>query len=208
MKKLKLSALVLAFTLSTVSAFSCADNTSESNSVQQVAVIEDNTETTSKIPNQYSNDSKKTNSSFGEEAEVNDTVFTLNNVVIVESPTDDGNEYVYINVTIKNNTDIEYEISSLNNFYIALPDETELLSNVRAKLYAINNYTKCVDDYITIPANGEFTGYLAGGFILPEGTNSFSVGFFPTLSNMVDRANVIVSTVNAGNVSYDDSVLK
>ncbi len=208
MKKLKLSALILAFTLSTVSAFSCADNKKDSSSIQSVAVIEDNNETATNIPNQYSNDSKKTNSNFGEEAEVNDTVFKLNNVIVVESPANDGNDYAYINVTIKNNTDIEYEISSLNNFYIALPDETELLSNVRAKLYAINNYSKCIDDYITIPANGEFTGYLAGGFILPEGTNSFSVGFFPTLSNTVDRANVIVSSVNAGNISHDDSVLK
>lgn len=205
MKKFRLSALVLALALSAVSVFSCADETpSNSNSV----VILDPDESTAQVPNKYSGDSKKTNSAIGQEIEVNNTVFTLNDVVNVGDVGGNGDEYVYINVTVKNNTDIEYQINSLNNFFVALPDETEILSNVRTRLYAINNFPKCVDDYITIPANGEFTGYLAGGFIVPAGTDSLTVGFFPTLNNDTDRENVILSPVSAENISHDDSVLK
>ena len=207
MKKLKLSALVLVLALSAVSAFSCGENKTTSTSEQSITMLDPN-EPVSEVTKKYSANSKKTDSVIGEEAEVNDTVFKLNDVVAIPSPLNDGNEYLYINVTIKNNTDIDYEISSLNNFYVSMPDETETLSNVRAKLYALNNYTKCVDDYIKIPANGEFTGYLAGGFIVPEGTESFDVGFFPTLNNTIDRANVIVSSVTSEKISHDDSVLK
>ena len=43
---------------------------------------------------------------------------------------------------------------------------------------------------------------------MPEGTESFDVGFFPTLNNTIDRANVIVSSVTSEKISHDDSVLK
>ncbi len=206
MKKIRFSALFLALSLSAVSAFSC--NEMPESSQEQSIIMLDPNEPVSEKPNKYSSDSKKTNSAFGQEIEVNNTVFTLNDVVNIGSPANNENDYVYINVTIKNNTDIEYEINSLNNFFVALPDQTEILSNVRTKLYAINNYPKCVDDPITIPANGEFSGYLAGGFVVPSGTDSLTVGFFPTLDNDIDRANVILSPVTPENLSHDDSVLK
>lgn len=206
MKNLKIYALVLALALSAVSAFSCADKT-ESKSEDSIVILDSDASVPEK-PNKYSADSKKTNIAVGQETEVNDTVFKLNNVVKVGSAEGDGNDYIYINVTIQNKTDKEYKISSLNNFFVALPDQTEILSNIRPKLYAINNYPKCVDDYITIPANGEFTGYLAGGFTVPSETDSLTVGFFPTLDNDKYRENVILAPVNAENISDDDSVLR
>lgn len=206
MKKIRFCALFLAMSLSVVPAFSCSEK-QESNKEQSVVILDPN-EPVTEIPNKYSNDSKKTNSAIGQEIEVNNTVFTLNDVVNIGSPSNDGKDFVYINVTIKNNTDIEYQINSLNNFFVALPDQTEVLSNVRTRLYAINNYPKCVDDYITIPANGEFTGYIAGGFVVPSGTDSLTVGFFPTLNNESDRENVILSPVTAENISHDDSAMK
>lgn len=206
MNKFRFSALVLALTISAASAFSCTDQT-PSNPEQTVSMVDPDAPEPP-IPNKYSGDSKKTNSAIGQAIEVNNTVFTLNDVVNIGSPSNDGNDMVYINVTIKNNTDIEYEINSLNNFFIALPDNIETLSDIRARLYAINNFPKCVDDYITIPANGEFTGFIAGGFLVPTGTDSLTVGFFPTLDNDRDTSNVILSPVSADDIHHDESVLK
>lgn len=205
MKKLKLTAIILAMSLSAVSAFSCSDKT-PSSPEQSITLI--NPDRSEQQPiTKYSADAKKTNSSFGQEMEVNNTAFTLNSVVRIKD-TSSGSDYIYINVTIKNKTDIEYRISSLNNFFLALPDNQEVPSDVRTRLYALNNFSKCVDDYITIPANGEFTGFLAGGFIVPSGTDSMTVGFFPTLDNEINKSEVILAPVSADDISTDDSVLK
>lgn len=205
MKKFRLTAIILAMSLSAVSAFSCSDKTPEQSSAE-LSYIDPN-QPVKEDPTKYSGNANKTNSSFGQEMEVNSTAFTLNSIVRIPDDVSD-NDYVYINVTIKNKTDIEYEISSLNNFFVALPDGTEIASDVRTKVYSLTNYPKCIDDYITIPANGEFTGYLAGGFILPPDTDSFTVGFFPTLNNETDKSEVILSPVSAEDISSDDSVLK
>ncbi|MDE6501184.1 MAG: DUF4352 domain-containing protein [Ruminococcus sp.] len=208
MKKFRFTALTLVSALSIMSAFSCSDKTVQSDSDSSVITSVADRQPELKVPNKYSGDSKKTNSVLGQSTEVNNTVFSLNNVISVTNPAGNGNDYVYINVTIKNNTDTEYQINSLNNFFISLPDETESLSDIRAKLYAINNYPQCVDDPITIPANGEFTGYITGGFLVPTGTDSFTVGFFPTLDNDRDRSNAIISPVTAENITHDDSALR
>ncbi len=205
MKKLKLTAIILAMSLSAVSAFSCSDKT-PSNSSESISYIDPN-QPVQEEPNKYSGNANKTNSAFGQEMEVNNTAFTLNSVVKVHDDSSD-NDYIYINVTIKNKTDIEYEINSLNNFFVALPDGKEISSDVRTKLYAVNNFTKCTNDPVTIPANGEFTGFLAGGFIIPSGTDSLTVGFFPTLNNETNKSEVILAPVSAENISTDDSALK
>ncbi|MDE6664841.1 MAG: DUF4352 domain-containing protein [Ruminococcus sp.] len=205
MKKLKLTAIILAMSLSAVSAFSCSGKTTSSPE-QSITLIDPDQPEQQPIT-KYSADAKKTNSSFGQEMEVNSTAFTLNSVVRIKDASS-GNDYIYINVTIKNKTDIEYKISSLNNFFLALPDNQEVSSDVRTRLYALNNFSKCVDDYITIPANGEFTGFLAGGFIVPSGTDSMTVGFFPTLDNEINKSEVILAPVSADDISTDDSVLK
>lgn len=202
MNKSRLSALALALALSAVSAFSCSEKASSGDNPN--TSVADTTDPA----NKYSGNSKKTNSAFGQEMEVNNTVFTLNDVVRVSAPNVENSDFVFINVTIKNKTDIEYEINSMNNFFVALPDETEISMDIRANLYAIQNYPKCIQDNITIPANGEFTGFLAGGFLVPAGTDSLTVGFFPTLNNEKDASNVILSPVNAENISTDDSILK
>ncbi|MDE5770966.1 MAG: DUF4352 domain-containing protein [Ruminococcus sp.] len=207
MKKLKVVAVILAMSLAAVSAFSCSDKTTgNSNPNADISYIDPN-QPVQEEPTKYSGGANKTNSDFGQEIEVNSTAFTLNSAVKVHDD-QTGNDYMYINVTIKNKTDIEYEISSLNNFFVALDDSKEISSDVRTKIYALRNFPKCNDDYITIPANGEFTGFLAGGFIIPEGTDSFTVGFFPTLDNETNKSEVILAPVSAENISTDDSVLK
>ncbi|MDE6425054.1 MAG: DUF4352 domain-containing protein [Ruminococcus sp.] len=203
MNKFRFSALILALTFSAICAFSCAEKTS-SDPATSTSVAD----TVESAQNKYSGNSKKTNSNFAQEVEVNNTVFRLNDVVRVPAPNVEGSDYIYLNVTIKNKVDLEYEISSMNNFFLALPDETEVSMDVRAKLYAIQNYSKCTDDNITIPANGEFSGFLAGGFLVPSGTDSFTVGFFPTLNNAKDASNVILSPVTGGNISDSDLVMR
>lgn len=203
MNKFRLSALVLAFTLSAVCAFSCSEKTETQND-SDISVAD----TTESAQNKYSGNSQKNDIAFGQEIEVNNTIFKLNDVVRVPAPNVDGSDFIYLNVTIKNKVDLEYEISSMNNFFLALPDETEVSMDVRAKLYAIQNYSKCTDDNITIPANGEFSGFLAGGFLVPSGTDSFTVGFFPTLNNAKDASNVILSPVTGGNISDSDLVMR
>lgn len=209
MRKLKLTAIILAMAISAVSAFSCSDKTSNSSNLPngEISYIDPN-QSVQDEPNKYSRDANKTNSAFGQEMEVNSTAFTLNSVVRVPSPAGDC-DYIYINITIKNKADVEYQVWALNNFFIALPDGKEISYDVRTTLYAnSNNFTKCIEEPVTIPANGEFTGFLAGGFAVPSGTDSFTVGFFPTLNNEIDKSQVILSPVSAENISTDDSVLK
>lgn len=204
MNKFRFSAFIIALAFSTVCAFSCSEKTTVIDGEKNTSI----SDTTESAQNKYSGNSKKTNSNFAQEAEVNNTVFKLNDVVRVPAPNVEGSDFIYLNVTIKNKVDLEYEISSMNNFFIALPDETEVSMDVRAKLYAIQNYSKCIDDNITIPANGEFSGFLAGGFLVPSGTDSFTVGFFPTLNNAKDASNVILSSVTGGNISDSDLVMR
>lgn len=209
MNKFRLSALILAFTLSAVCAFSCAEkNFSEPDTKTSVIDNTNTADTTESAQNKYSGNSHKTDSAFAQEAEVNNTIFKLNDVVRIPAPNVEGSDFIYLNVTIKNKVDLEYEISSMNNFFIALPDETEVSMDVRAKLYAIQNYPRCTDDNITIPANGEFSGFLAGGFLVPSGTDSLTVGFFPTLNNAKDASNVILTPVSGGNISDSDLVMR
>ncbi|MDE6035531.1 MAG: DUF4352 domain-containing protein [Ruminococcus sp.] len=206
MNKSRISAFIIALAFSTVCAFSCAENNA-SEPDTRTSVI-DTAKSTEPVQNKYSGNSHKTDSAFAQEAEVNNTIFKLNDVVRVPAPNISGSDFIYLNVTIKNKVDLEYEISSMNNFFIALPDETELAPDVRAKLYALQNYPVCIDDNITIPANGEFSGFLAGGFLVPSDTDSLTVGFFPTLNNAKDSSNVILTPVKGGNISDSDLVMR
>ena len=52
----------------------------------------------------------------------NDTVFKLNSVIDSGAKSDDGERYLYLNVTIKNTSDTAYELNALNNFYLVTDD--------------------------------------------------------------------------------------
>ena len=54
-----------------------------------------------------------------EEKESNDTVFKLNRVIDSGKTDEDGNRFIYLDVTITNNTEKEYELNIINNFYIS-----------------------------------------------------------------------------------------
>lgn len=223
MKKLQLTALVVAFSLCSVPLFSCSDDDSKTPSISLVDPSEnsqtenENTDENTDenvsesksddSTNRHSSGSHKNDSSFGEEAEVNETIFTLDSVVRVPDEIS-GKDYIYIGVTIKNSTDTEYTISSLNNFFLDIGNGQELASDVRTKQLALSEFPKCVNDPVTIPANGEFSGYLAGGFAVPTDTQAMSVGFFPTLDNDTNKSEFISTPISADNISDDVSLLK
>lgn len=211
MKKLQLAALLMALSLFSVPLFSCSDD-STTPSISLTKPSDDtptesnaDDDNTAEFANKHSSGSHKNDSSFGQETEVNNTAFTLDSVVRVQN---EDNDYIYIGVTIKNDTDTEYQISSLNNFFLDIGNGEELSPDIRAKQSALSVFPKCVNDPVTVPANGEFSGYLAGGFLVPSGTENISVGFFPTLDNSTDKSEFISIAVNPEDISDDVSALK
>ena len=72
---------------------------------------------------------------INEEADVNQTVFKLNRIIDSGTKSDSGDPYIYLDVTISNSTDKEYDLSVLNNFYLLMPDSQEIHFDVRTQLY-------------------------------------------------------------------------
>lgn len=146
---------------------------------------------------------------MSQEADVNDTVFSLNSVIDAGAQTENGEHYIYLDVTIKNTSGTAYSLSTLNNFYLIMPDKTEVPGHIRTQLYATNNFSeKYFGSPFDIPANGEFRG-VVGGFVLPEGQKNFTVGFFPTKEDGTDKYNVIKIEVDSSKiVSVPSDLLK
>lgn len=145
-----------------------------------------------------------------ETVSANDTVFTLNSVVSPKDKEEEGCRFIYFDVSIKNNSDTAYTLSTLNNFYILLEDGTEVYSDIRTQLYAASNFKE--DSYFTdpfdIPANGEFKG-LIGGFLLKKDVEKFTVGFYPTKDSPRAKGDVIVIDITADKIQAPDaSILK
>lgn len=180
MRKHRLTALILCAAMAIVPASSCQKNKKKSSSSQI------------KQSGMANIGVNEINVGLSEEANENDTVFKLNSVIDAGKQTDKGEHYIYLDVTIKNNTDTAYTLNTLNNFYLIMPDSSEVFSAVRTQLYAINNFKEEVysSDPFEIPANGEFSGYI-GGFVLEEGKKEFTVCFFPTKENQNDKEDVI-----------------
>lgn len=136
---------------------------------------------------------------LAEEADINQTVFKLNRVIDSGTKSDSGDPYIYLDVTISNSTDKEYDLSVLNNFYLLLPNSEEIHFDVRTQLYGTKNIENYYASPFTIPANGEFSGII-GGFILPQNTTNFTVCFFPTKDNASDKSSVIKIDVTDVNI--------
>ena len=134
-----------------------------------------------------------------EEADVNQTAFRLNRVIDSGTKSDNGDPYIYLDVTISNSTDKEYDLSVLNNFYLLLPDSEEIHFDVRTQLYGTKNIENYSASPFTVPANGEFSGII-GGFILPQNTQNFTICFFPTQDNASDKTNVVKINVTDSDI--------
>lgn len=134
-----------------------------------------------------------------EEKESNETVFKLNSVIDSGKTDEEGNRYLYLDVSITNNTDKEYELNILNNFYVLYPDGEEAHFDVRTQLYAQNNMEGYTTNPFTLTANGTLNGMI-GGFIVPPDKNEFTVCFFPTQDILTDKESVIKVDVTAENI--------
>ncbi len=124
--------------------------------------------------------------SLSENADVNETGFKINRV-IDSGRVKDGLKYIYLDVTIKNNSADNHDITPINNFYLILKDGTEVLTDIRADIYA----KQAMDGYVhleKVAAGKEFTGYI--GFVVDEDVKEFTACFFPTGKND-DKTNVV-----------------
>lgn len=183
MKKSRISALFLAAAIAFTPAFGCkkTDESSRSSTGQYA-----------QFPEIGKN---QINVSLGESTSLNDTSYTLNSV-IDSGRIKDGLKYIYLDVTIKNESDKPYKMSGLNNFYLLLDDGTEILTDVRADIYAkqsVNGY----EQLLNIAAGSEYNGYI--GFCIDENISDFKVGFFAT-GVTDDRSSVVFCEIKADDI--------
>lgn len=185
MKKFKISALLLTAVLALTPVFGCSGETSEPEiSLEGTGYAA--------LPDVGK---EKVNVSMNEDTDINETPYKLNRV-IDSGRIQDGQKYIYLDVTIKNTSDKTMELSGLKNFYLVLSDETEVLPDIRADIYAKRAMTG-YQQLLSIDAGSEFTGYI--GFLVDQNVNSFTVGFFPTGKDD-DRTNVILCDVKESDI--------
>lgn len=193
MRKNKLTALLLAAAMTLSAAVSCSDGSGK-----------DSSDSTSyKVSVDGKQDGladKEIKVSLTEKADANETEFTLNSVIDSGMKTEDGDRYIYLDITIDNASEKEYQLNILNNFYILLPDGEEAHYDVRTQLYAAKNMDEYIPSPFTVPAKGTFSGCV-GGFIVGSDVNSFTVCFFPTLDNDRDKSNVFKVEVGEANIT-------
>ena len=187
MKKFRPAAFLCAIILSACQFAGCSSSTdvSVTNSSQSSAVQEKQVE--------------EINVSVAEQADKNDTGFILNSVIDSGAKSDSGERYLYLNVTIKNTSDSNYELNALNNFYLLTDDGKEIGFDVRTQIYAASNCKGYTSNPFTVPANSEFTGYI-GGFCVPEDKNNLTVCFYPTGTDDTNKDNVIKVPVTIENI--------
>lgn len=189
MKKYKIIPLLLAAVLAAAPLTSCSAGEEPNHSVSMV--------TNGKLEGIANNEIK---ANISEEASENDTVFKLNGIIDSGMTDDKGNRYIYLDAVIKNNTDKEYDLNILNNFYLLFPDSSEAHFDVRTQLYAVKNIENYVTNPFTLPANGEISG-IFGGFLVAPDADTFTVCFFPTQDKLSNKASVIKVDVTSANIT-------
>ena len=137
---------------------------------------------------------------LSQEVDANETIFALNSVIDAGAQTENGEHFIYLDITIKNDTGTPYSLSTLNNFRLIMPDESEVYGHVRTQLYATSTITdKYFGSPFDIPANGEFRG-IVGGFVVKADQKDYYVEFFPTKENELDKEDVIRVKVDASKI--------
>ncbi len=190
MRKFRTAALALASVM-LVCAVGCNKNEPEESSSSSLS---------SSSSSGYGDDAEigknKIEVALSEGTDLNNTTFTLNRV-IDSGRRLEGLKYIYLDVTIKNNSDMDYETSGLNNFYLMLDDGTEVFTDVRADIYAkksLPGYEKLMN----IAAGSEYSNYV--GFVLDEKISDFTVCFFATADNG-DRSSVIQCKISEKDIT-------
>lgn len=195
MRKFKIIPLLLVAALAVTSAVGCTDKEDP-----DISKTSNSSSSSSVEPGKLEGIADKEISvAVKEEANENQTVFKLNNVVDSGMTDENGAKYIYLDVSISNTIDKEYELSVLNNFYILLPNEEEVHFDVRTQLHAAKNISGYCASPFVIPANGEFSG-LIGGFILDKDISDFTVCFFPTKDDERDKSSVVKVKISAEDI--------
>ena len=212
MKTSKLFAFTLAAVLTASAAAGCLDK--KSSSSKDVNISVDATEPDNGPALQPQENVKhgpvgenKVEAEIGKEETANDTSFTLN-AVIDGGHSDDGQKFLFFDITLKNATADAYTLSTLNNFYILTNDGEEIYSDVRSQLYANKyfNTEKYYADPFDIPSNGQFSGVI-GGYTVDEDLNDFTLCFFPTGSDPLAKETVFNYKITADDIKEADSSL-
>ncbi len=133
---------------------------------------------------------------FGDNTDVNDISYKLN-CVIDSGKVKDGLKYIYLDVSIKNNTEQSCDLSGINNFYLITEDGKEISTDVRADIYA-KHALEGYEQLLKVAAGSEFNGYV--GFAVDTNVNAFTVCFFPTGTDPNDKKNVIKCEVKSGDI--------
>lgn len=192
MKKYKFIPILLAAVLAAVPLTGCSSDPTEDQPSVSVSMAPNN-----KQEGLAENEIKV---SVAENAEANETVFKLNSIIDSGMADDSGNKFIYLDAVIGNSTDKEYDLNILNNFYLLLPDNSEIHFDVRTQLYGQKNIDNYIINPFTVPASTELSG-IFGGFVVPPDVEEFTVCFFPTQEDMRNKSNVIKVDITSENIT-------
>lgn len=189
-KNLKIAALIFAAVLAAAPMSGCKD----SNKDNSIVYTNYAGKTYAEIPGVAEIEHKLT---MNEQTEVKGTSYKLNRMIdsgIVK----DGTKFIYADVTITNNTDTACEYTAINNFYIILPDKTEVSPAATAQVYALNHLDG-FEKLSVIDAGQEWNGYVS--FALAENVGNFSFCFFPTGKDYNDKENYIRTEIASADLT-------
>lgn len=191
MKNLKLTALLLCAAMTIPCAVGCQKHSSSSSNTK--------TSSNSGEPVTISNDKdlgkNKITASIAQEAAANETTFKLNSVVQTENVKRNNNpekKYIYLNVEIKNDSDTDYNLSSLNNVWLRTGENTVKTCDIVTRFYASEHFKddKFILDPFVVPAHSTVSGYITGYEVDPS-LDKFTVEFFPTQNDIHNKNTVI-----------------
>ena len=189
MKKYRIAAVLLT-ALMAFSAAGCSNNKTKSNPTSESSTI-------ANLQDPLASNSIQ--ASLSQETEKNETMYTLNRVVDSGKRSENNERFIYLDITIRNNSSTDYELSTLNNFYLLLDDGNEIHFDVRTQLYAQSNIDGYVTNPFTVAAGAEISG-ITGGFLLSDNVTSFQVCFFPTGASGDDKSSVVKVPVTAADI--------
>lgn len=199
MRKYKFTALILCAAMAVTAAVGCSDGKSSSRPISVTSGSEQQPQTEVNTNNEGRADNE-ISAAVAEKASANKTDFTLNRVIDAGTRNDKNERYIYLDITIDNSTDKEYELSMLNNFYLLLGNGSELHYHVGSQLYATNNIDGYVPSPFTVPASGQFSG-IVGGFAVGDDVKDFTVCFFPTLNDPNNTPDVIKVNISESDIT-------
>lgn len=189
MKNLKLTALLLCAAMAIPCVVGCQKKSSSTKSSSS------NSEDTVTVPNDTDLGKNKITAAITEEAAANETTFKLNSVVQtgkVKRGNNPEKKYIYLNVEIKNDSNTDYKLSSLNNAWLRIGENTVKTCDIVTRFYAKDHIKaeKFIIDPFIVPAHSTVSGYITGYEVDPS-LDKFTVEFFPTQNDLHNKNTVI-----------------